>query len=115
MDCGSLMAPSNVQEKSITETPEMSVSKPHLHDFESQTDPLSSRALAATAAGNDLAVPQPFSISSPFSHIEKELLNSAQVGKSNVHDEKLQDCLTKLLNDMDYTFNNATMINGIFS
>lgn len=76
---------------------------PKQHDFESQTDPIS-QALAANAAdSSDLNVLHSYDISSPFSHIEKELAasnDSSKKGKRNF-DIRLQECLNKLLDDME--------------
>ena len=77
---------------------------PKLHDFESQTDPIS-QALAANAADSDLNVLHSYEISSPFSHIEKELsaaTDPTKKGKRNF-DTRLQECLNKLLDDMEDT------------
>lgn len=72
-----------------------------LQDIESQTDPKLSTVLAANSAGNDLSSAlQSYDITSPFAHIERELLQT----KNNflkVPDNRLQDCLNKLLDDMD--------------
>ncbi|KAI1309461.1 Kyphoscoliosis peptidase [Halotydeus destructor] len=75
---------------------------PKVHDFESQTDPIS-QALAANAADHsDLNVLHSYEISSPFSHIEKELNSGPDNGKHKRNfDVRLQECLNKLLDDMD--------------
>lgn len=74
-----------------------------LQDIESQTDPKLSSVLAANAAGSDLtAVVHSFDISSPFAHIERELIHKNNFLK--VPDNRLHDCLSKLLDDMDDTF-----------
>lgn len=79
---------------------------PAQHDFESQTDPLS-QALAANAADSaDLNVLHSYEISSPFSHIEKELQASGEPrakSKRNF-DIRLQECLNKLLDDMEESY-----------
>ncbi|RWS17634.1 uncharacterized protein B4U79_08067 [Dinothrombium tinctorium] len=75
-----------------------------LHDFESQTDPLIA-ARAANGAGNDLNILQTYdNISSPFSHIEKELSINAVEAKKKNFDVRLQEALNKLLDDMEDSF-----------
>lgn len=80
---------------------------------ESQTDPMTT-AVAATSGGNDPSIAsvmiQTLDITSPLSHVERELncvsrdsKNDCSSSKSSSKkfDEKLQKCLNQLLHDMD--------------
>uniref|UniRef100_T1KRA8 Transglutaminase-like domain-containing protein n=1 Tax=Tetranychus urticae TaxID=32264 RepID=T1KRA8_TETUR len=105
---------------------DQSIVLPKRHDFESQTDPVS-EVLAANAGDNDLNVLQSYSLSSPFSHIEKQLANDSDsdplraeknvINKINdtTNDIKLQECLNKLLDDIEgsFSFENKK-VRGIF-
>uniref|UniRef100_T1KRD1 Uncharacterized protein n=1 Tax=Tetranychus urticae TaxID=32264 RepID=T1KRD1_TETUR len=94
---------------------DQSIVLPKRHDFESQTDPVN-EVLAANAGDNDLNVLQSYSLSSPFSHIEKQLANDSDsdplraeknvIDKINdtTNDIKLQECLNKLLDDIEGSF-----------
>lgn len=90
-------------------------------DFESQTDPVS-EVMAANAGDNDTNVLQSFNLSSPFSHIEKQLgsigesssdtINKSHMITSNLinnkhqnNDTKLQECLNQLLDDIEGSLN----------
>jgi hypothetical protein len=98
-------APSKVQDLNSLDVENLNLLKSNFQDFESQTDPLLSTVLAANSAGNDLTVLQSYDISSPFAHIEKELLHSSKNNFTNkVPDNILQDSLSRLLEDMDDSF-----------
>jgi hypothetical protein len=98
-------APSKVSDVKSLDVESLNLLKSNFQDFESQTDPLLSTVLAANSAGNDLTVLQSYDISSPFAHIEKELLHSSNYNfKNKVPHDILQDSLSRLLEDMDDSF-----------
>jgi uncharacterized metal-binding protein len=103
--CRLWTAPSKIQDVNSLDVESLNLLKSNFQDFESQTDPLLSTVLAANSAGNDLTVLQSYDISSPFAHIEKELLYSSKNSfKNKVPDNILQDSLNRLLEDMDDSF-----------
>ena len=100
-------APNAHQSSPIDTLNIISVNNSHiLTDIDSQTDPKLSCVLSGSNASSDLtAVLHSYDMSSPLSplsHIERELLNKNHFLK--VPDNRLQDCLSKLLDDMDDTF-----------